>query len=252
MQSSQKLRAILVDDEELARQMLREYLETYPEIEIVAECRSGKEAVRTLNRENPDLVFLDIQMPEYTGFEVLTRLESIPHIIFSTAFDQYALKAFEVNAVDYLLKPYDKARFDQAVRRVLDRVKESAETPDQLLALLKSLQNEHSDVNRFWVREGGRLRPVKHEDIQWIEAMDDYVCLHVARETFLISQTMKEMELRLNPNRFMRIHRSSIVNLDFIKELRPVGDGGYEVTLKDGARLSLSRSQARKLREEIL
>ncbi len=246
------LKTIIVDDEELARQMIREYLYSYPGVEIIAECSAGNEAVATINSLKPDLIFLDIQMPEHTGFEILPRLECVPHIIFSTAFDKYALKAFEVNAVDYLLKPYDKARFDQAIKKVLQRIQSPAQPPDEILSLLNALQRDHHQNDRFWIKDGGLLRPVRHDTIDWVEAMDDYVCLHVGSEQFLVSQTMKELETRLSAKCFMRIHRSTIVNLDRIKELRSMGDSSYQVVLKDGTKLALSRAQAKQLRRQTL
>ncbi|MFQ5633451.1 MAG: LytR/AlgR family response regulator transcription factor, partial [bacterium] len=208
-----KIRAIIVDDEELARQMIKEYLAEFPMVEVVAECESGKSAVKTINALQPDLIFLDIQMPELTGFGVLQKLEHIPIIIFSTAFDKYALQAFEVNAVDYLLKPYDRERFKQAFNRALDRIRNNQPATEQLLALLKHLQSNQSETERFWIKENGSLKPIDLDAIDWIEAMDDYACLHVGREKHLVSQTMQALEARLDAKKFMRIHRSTIVNL---------------------------------------
>lgn len=249
--SKHRIRSVIVDDEALARQMILEYLWDYPQVEVVAECSSGREAVRTVNSMQPELLFLDVQMPELNGFEVLEQLQQIPFVIFSTAYDQYALQAFEVNAVDYLLKPYDRSRFHQAVQRALERIR-NKETASELLALLNSLQVHQGKTQRFWVKESGSLIPVQARDINWVEAMDDYVCLHVGKSKHLVSQTMRELEARLDPKMFMRIHRSTIVNLDRIKELRSIGDGSYRVILKDGTELSLSRGQAKKLRELIL
>lgn len=248
----QKIRAIIVDDEELARQMIGEYLSQYPNIEIIAECANGKQAVKSVNEIEPDLLFLDIQMPEWSGFEVLNRLLSIPFVIFSTAYDKYALKAFEVNAVDYLLKPYDRERFDQAVQRALERIQNKDTASEQILSLLNSLQLEKTDSERLWIKESGSLKPIKMATIDWIEAMDDYACLHVGKTTHLVNQTMRDLEMRLDAKMFMRIHRSSIVNLDRVKELQPTGDGSYQVILKDGAKLSLSRGQAKKLKNLII
>ncbi|RMF58279.1 MAG: DNA-binding response regulator [Calditrichaeota bacterium] len=251
MLNDDKIRAVLVDDEELARKLVREYLSDYPQVEIVAECSSGREAVKRVNALRPDLLFLDIQMPELNGFQVLERLERIPCVIFSTAYDQYAIKAFEVNALDYLLKPYDRERFDEAMQRAFERLR-SRQPAENLVALLQALQAERDAPHRFWVRTAGCLKPLKPEAIDWIEAMDDYACLHVGPERHLVSQTMKELEAKLDPRTFMRIHRSTIVNLDRIKEVRPVGDGSFRVFLKDGTRLSLSRSQAKKLKKYIV
>jgi len=249
----EKVTVIIVDDEELARRMIREYMAPFKSIELLAECATGENAVKTINDLRPDLIFLDIQMPGLTGFEVLTRLDRIPFIIFSTAYDKYALQAFEVNAIDYLLKPYDRSRFEKALKRALERLERKGDgESDRILALLHSLQQETKSSDRFWVKEAGTLHPVRYEEIDWIAAMDDYACLHVGKMNFLVSQTMQDLETILDEKMFMRIHRSTIVNLDRIKELRSMGDGSYEVILKDGTKLSLSRGKAKQLRGMIL
>ncbi len=242
------VRAVIVDDEELARQMIREYLADFPNVEVAAECADGREAVQTIEDLAPDLVFLDIQMPEMSGFEVLKHLQTLPAIVFSTAYDRYALQAFEVNAVDYLLKPYDRKRFREAVSRALERLERRQPVSDEVQALLQSLKAGPREPGRLWVKEGGSLVPIREDRIDWIEAADDYACLHVGNETHLVAQTMTALEARLDPHKFMRIHRSAIVNLDRVREIQAVGDGRYQVILKDGTRLALSRSQAKKLR----
>lgn len=247
-----KVRTIIVDDEDLARQMIKEYLRAHPMVEVVAECSGGEEAVRRVNAMRPDLLFLDIQMPGLTGFEVLEKLDHPPFIIFSTAYDRYALRAFEINAIDYLLKPFDKERFDRALSRAFERMQNKTAASQQILSLLNNLQTAGTDPQRFWIKEKGCLKPIKHEAIDWIEAMDDYACLHVGQTKHLVNQTMRELEARLDEKMFMRIHRSAIVNLDRIKELRPIGDGSYQVILKNNTQLSLSRSQAKKLKELVI
>jgi len=249
---NKKIRTILVDDEDLARQMLQEYLVEFPNIEIVGECDSGKQAVKTINSLQPDLIFLDVQMPELSGFGVLKKLEKIPFVIFSTAYDKYALQAFEVNAVDYLLKPYDRERFNQAVQRVLERMENNAPSNEQIQSLINSIEMDKVDTKRLWIKENGSLMPIKLHKIDWIEAMDDYACLHVGKATHLVNQTMRELEAKLDDKMFMRIHRSTIVNLDSIQELRPLGAGSYQVVLKDRTKLSLSRVQAKKLKELVI
>ncbi|MFQ5638243.1 MAG: LytR/AlgR family response regulator transcription factor [bacterium] len=241
------VRTIIVDDEDLARRMIKEYLDDFPVVEIIAECSSGNDAVQAIKTLQPDLVFLDIQMPELTGFEVLQKLDIIPSVIFSTAFDKYALHAFEVNAVDYLLKPYDRERFQQALNRALDRLQQGSSSA-QVLSILKYLRTTQTDADKFWVKDNGSYKPVAHNEIDWIEAMDDYACLHVGEKTYLVSQTMQRLEARLDDKKFMRIHRSTIVNLERVREIRPEGDGRYQVILKNGTQLALSRSQAKKLR----
>ncbi len=250
--TDEKIRTILVDDEYLARQMSKEYLADYPNIEIIGECNSGKQAVKTINSLQPDLIFLDVQMPELSGFGVLKKLKQIPFVIFSTAYDKYALQAFEVNAVDYLLKPYDRERFNQAVQRVLDRIQNNDTSVEQLKSLIKNIQTDQADTKRLWIKENGSLKPIKLQEIDWIEAMDDYACLHLGKANHLVNQTMRELETILDDKMFMRIHRSTIVNLDSIQQLRPIGDGSYQVILKDGTKLSLSRGQAKKLKGLVI
>ncbi len=247
-----KIRTILVDDEDLARQMLQEYLAHYPNVEIVGECSSGKQAVKTINSLQPDLIFLDVQMPELSGFGVIKKLKKIPFVIFSTAYDKYALQAFEVNAVDYLLKPYDRERFNQAMQRVLERIKNDTPPNEQLRSLINSIQRDQADTQRIWIKENGSLKPIKLQEIDWIEAMDDYACLHVGKANHLVNQTLRELEAKLDAKMFMRIHRSTIVNLDRIQELRPLGTGSYQVVLKDRTKLSLSRGQAKKLKKLVI
>ena len=221
-------------------------------VDIGTECSSGKEAWKTVDALHTDLLFLEIQMPELNGFDVLNRIGKLPFVIFSTAYAKYALKAFDVNAVDYLLKPYDRERFDQSLQRAFERMQNKDTSFEQIQSLLNNLQTNQAEPQRFWIKESGNLKPVKHEDIDWIEAMDDYVCLHVGKTTHLVNQTMRDLESKLDAKKFMRIHRSSIVNLDRIKELQPFGDGSYQVILKDGTKLSLSRSQAKKLKELVI
>lgn len=230
----------------------RNTLADYPNVEIVGECSSGKQAVKTINSLQPDLIFLDVQMPELSGFGVIKKLKKIPFVIFSTAYDKYALQAFEVNAVDYLLKPYDRERFNQAMQRVLERIKNDTPPNKQLRSLINSIQRDQADTQRIWIKENGSLKPIKLQEIDWIEAMDDYACLHVGKANHLVNQTLRELEAKLDAKMFMRIHRSTIVNLDRIQELRPLGTGSYQVVLKDRTKLSLSRGQAKKLKELVI
>lgn len=230
----------------------RNTLADYPNVEIVGECSSGKQAVKTINSLQPDLIFLDVQMPELSGFGVIKKLKKIPSVIFSTAYDKYALQAFEVNAVDYLLKPYDRERFNQAMQRVLERIKNDTPPNEQLRSLINSIQIDQADTQRIWIKENGSLKPIKLQEIDWIEAMDDYACLHVGKANHLVNQTLRELEAKLDAKMFMRIHRSTIVNLDRIQELRPLGTGSYQVVLKDRTKLSLSRGQAKKLKELVI
>jgi two-component system LytT family response regulator len=241
------IRTLIVDDEPLAREKLRVFLENEPDIEVVGESRDGKEALLAIDSLRPDLVFLDIQMPELGGFEVVENIErdSLPQIIFVTAYDQYALKAFEVHALDYLLKPYDRERLQVALdkaRREQDR-KQLGDMHKQLLGLIADLDKQRAQFpDRLVVKTSGRVVFVKVDDIDWVDAAGNYVKLHAGGDSYLLRETMSRLEERLDPKKFLRIHRSTIVNIERIKELQQQFHGDYLVILKSGQRLTLSRS----------
>lgn len=237
-------RAIIVDDEPLARQRIRQMLQGEQDVEVVRECGNGLEAVEAIEDLKPDLVFLDIQMPELDGFGVLEAVgpDQMPATIFITAYDQYAVHAFEVNAVDYLLKPFDKERFQKTLQRVRD-VKGKGEPGAQRMEdLLSEVRKDQPFLERILVKVGDRQALVKVTQVQWVEAEDNYVRLHVEGGSHLLRQTMNSMAQKLDPHQFRRIHRSAIVNLDYIKELQPWSSGDYLVIMRDGTRLTLSRT----------
>lgn len=236
------LRALIVDDEELARQRIRHLLQREPDVEVVGECQNGVEAVKAIEDHAPDLVFLDIQMPELDGFGVIDTVgaERMPATLFVTAYDQHALRAFEVHALDYLLKPFDPERFHGALERARKWCGSGAR-PD-LSGLVEGIRQERPTLDRILVRQGDRHVLVRCAAIQWIEAEDNYVRLHVEGTSFLLRQTMTGILGRLNPDQFRRIHRSAIVNLDFIRELQPWTSGDQLVLMKDGTKLTLSRT----------
>lgn len=248
-----KIRVLVVDDEPLARERLRKLLQSEPETEFIGECADGASAVKTIRSQSPDLIFLDVQMPELDGFGVLSQLgsEKTPAVVFTTAHDQFALRAFEIHAVDYLLKPFDKGRFQTALRRAIDQVRrhQTGDLSQRLSALLADVQSEPKSkyATRIAVKSSGRVVFVKVDDIDWIEAADNYVSLHVGAEEHLHRETMSALEAQLPPAKFMRISRSTIVNVDRIKELQPLFHGEYAVTLRNGAKLTLSRSYRDKL-----
>ncbi|MBC7798537.1 MAG: response regulator transcription factor [Pyrinomonadaceae bacterium] len=251
---NKKFRALIVDDEPLARSIIRRLLDEIPDVEIIGEASNGLEAVVMLDKHNPDLVFLDVQMPEMDGFAALEAIEpeKLPVVIFVTAFDQYALRAFDAHAVDYLLKPFDDERFTKAVTRAKIQINgknsgDAEQTGQQLLDLLKIINAKNSFLERFVVKNVGRVLLVKASDVDWIEAQDNYVSLHVGKTAHLIRETMQNLETRLDPNRFARIHRSTIVNIDSIKELHFDFNGDQTVLLKDGQKLILSRRYRQKL-----
>jgi two-component system LytT family response regulator len=253
--ANKKIKTLIVDDEPLARQNLHVLLKDDPDIEIVGECGSGHEALRIIQAQQPDLLFLDIQMPEMNGFDVLKRidLKRLPAIIFVTAFDQYALKAFEVHALDYLLKPFNDARFEKALRQAKSQVeqREINNLSRKLFALLEDRQDisqadkpeQPAFLTRLMIKSASRVFFLKVDEIDWIEADDYYVKLHTGRKSHLLRETMNELEAKLEPEKFLRIHRSTIVNIDRIKELSPLFNGDYAVILQDGTELKMSRSR---------
>jgi len=258
----EKIRTLIVDDEPLARRNLRLLLEKDPQIEIVEECRNGREAVKAINALSPDLIFLDIQMPELDGFDVLARVgpERIQAIIFVTAFDQYALKAFEVHALDYLLKPFDDERFAFALRRAKAQIeaREINRVSKRLLALLEdreshreSSTSEKNYLTRLMIKGTGRVVLLKVDEVDFIEADGNYAKLHVGRKAHLLREKMHDLEGRLDPAKFVRIHRSVIVNLDRIKEMHPHFNGDYIVVLEDGRQLRLSRTRRENLEARL-
>ncbi len=245
------IRALIVDDESLGRERIRMLLEGERDIEIASESANGTEALRDIQRLAPDLVFLDVQMPELTGFEVLDRLDParMPVIIFVTAYDQYALKAFEVCALDYLLKPFDRERFGRALSRAraeLDRRK-AGQVNERVLKLLSELGQTKKYLEKLMIRDGGRVFFLRADEIDWIEAAGNYVRLHAGKEEYLYRETMTKLEGQLNPERFARIHRSAIVNTERIKELQPWFRGEYVIVLRDNQKLTLSRTYRGRL-----
>jgi two-component system, LytTR family, response regulator len=248
-----KTRTVIVDDEPLARERLSAWLRAVPEIELVAECGDGRQAVQTIRQEKPDLVFLDVQMPELDGFGVLEALGQAmpPAVIFVTAYDQFAVKAFEVHAVDYLLKPFDRDRFLAALRRATDQLQgsQSGSLQEQLAALLAHARAPEKPLARLAVKGDGRVLLIRTTEIDWIEAADNYVVLHVGSQQHLLRETMTAIEGRLDPARFLRISRSAIVNTDQIKELQPLFHGEHVVLLRDGTKLTLSRNYRDKLKD---
>ena len=243
--------ALLIDDEPLARQLLREYLQDFPSITVVGECANGHEAVRAINEQLPDLIFLDIRMPGMDGFEVLEHLTSTPHIIFSTAFGDHAVQAFEANAVDYLLKPYDRNRFARAVQKVMERTATSTEDIDRVIGAMQQMRTPGSYPERIFVRAGRKIAPVLVRDILWIEAEDDYARIHAAGASHLCTLGLRELEERLDPGHFMRVHRSHIVALPAIAHLSSDGEGGYIAVMKDGAKVRVGRTYASKIRQFV-
>jgi two-component system LytT family response regulator len=241
-----KITAVIVDDEELARAVLREYLAGHPDIEIVAECSNGFEAVKTVSELAPDLLFLDIQMPKLNGFEVLELIGPGPAVVFVTAYDQYALRAFEVHAVDYLLKPFTPERLSEALERTRQRMErnEASPVPD----LVKQARASAKPVERVLVKDGSRVHVIPLEKIDYIEAQDDYVGIRAGGKEYLKQDTMTELESLLPPERFIRIHRSYILNIDRLARLEPYAKDSRVAILADGTQLPVSRAGYARLK----
>jgi two-component system LytT family response regulator len=242
-----KLRTVIVDDEELGRDRIQSLLEMQPDVEIVGVCNDGTSAVETIDRTQPDLVFLDVQMPGMDGFEVIENLDSgtLPAVVFVTAHDGHAIRAFEIHALDFLLKPFDQTRFEKALERARTQIgKGQAAGPaidSRIVSLLEELREERKYPERLIVKSSGRVFFVRTEEIDWVEASGNYVKIHTKSEAHLLRESMKNMEAKLDPKTFVRIHRSAIVNIDRIKELEPWFHGEYIVIMRDGTRLTASR-----------
>ena len=245
------IRTLIVDDEPLARERVRKLLEKQSDIEIVGECANGREALAAATEHAPDLIFLDAQMPELDGFGFLEKLSGprMPAVIFVTAHDKFALRAFEVHALDYLLKPFDSERFQKALDRARARLrnKEGDDLNQRVAELLADLRGGARTPDRLAIKTAGRVILLKIDDIDWVEAADNYVSLHVGNESHLHRETMSTLETKLPADKFMRISRSTIVNVERVKELQPLFHGEYSVILRNGTRLTLSRSYRDKL-----
>ena len=256
------IRTLIVDDEPEARRGLRILLEKDEDITLIGECRDGQEAYEAIISQKPDLVLLDVQMPDLNGFDLLKQLDSevIPVIIFVTAYDQYSLKAFDVHAVDYLLKPFTNRRFHEALDQAKQKIrsqKDLTTLTERMNALLahfeeqpvRSQQSIPPYLQRVAVKEGERITFLNVENIDWIEAADNYICLHVGTKTYLLRSKLSDIEKQLDPNHFLRIHRSRIVNIDRIREMLPLGSGDCVLILKDGTELTSSRTYRDKRRQ---
>ena len=250
------IRALIVDDEPLARERVRTLLAGEADIELVGECGDGAEAVAAIERLTPDLLFLDVQMPEVDGFEVLEALPGprLPAVIFITAYDRYALRAFDVHALDYLLKPFDRERFGLALDRArteLARPEAGVSVTRRVLELLESFRSERRHAARLVVRESGRVFFLRAAEIDWIEAVGNYARLHVGPRSHLLRETMKALESRLDPEQFVRIHRSRIANVERIRQLESSRRGDYVVVLSDGTHLASGRGYTERLQRLI-
>ena len=247
------IRTLIVDDESLARERIRDMLASDPSIEIVAECANGEEAIDAIQQYSPDLVFLDVEMPGIDGFGVLEALppEQTPTVVFVTAYDQYAVRAFEVYALDYLLKPFDQERFDKALKRVKNQLasEKSDALSERILRAIEDIKTKPVHLERLVIKMNGHVFFMKAEEIDWLEAEGNYVRLHSGKESYLLRDTISALESQLDPKKFIRVHRSAIVNVDRISELQPWFHGEYRIVLREGVQLTLSRTYREKLHE---
>ena len=250
-----KIRALVVDDERLAREKIERLLDGEPDIEIIGSCANGLEAISFIEDHRPNLVLLDIEMPVVDGFEVLRHISSelMPIFIFITAYSEFGVKAFEVNALDYLLKPFDKTRLLSAVAKVRAQLDSSAysDREERILSMLEGLDTAKDFAERLVVKNTGRMLLIKTKEVDWIEAAGNYVKLHIGQSAYMLRETMKKLEHKLNPEKFVRIHRSTLVNIDRITELHPLFSGDYSVVLEDKTELSMSRYYQKSLRKLI-
>ena len=245
------IKTIIIDDEELARKVIVRYLQKHPEVEIVEECENGFSGLKAINEKNPDLVFLDIQMPKINGFEMLEVLEEKPLIIFSTAHDEFAIKAFEHNALDYLLKPYSQKRFSEAVNRAVERIVTGKSQSMELEKL--SIENDNYDdfLRRIVIKDGSRVNVIPVDDILLLEAAGDYVEIYTAGKKYLKQKSLTFFENRLDTDQFIRVHRSSIVAVSEISKLEPYSKDSYVLILKNGKEVNVSRTGMEVLKKKL-
>jgi two-component system LytT family response regulator len=241
------IKAILIDDEPLARSIVKEYLQAYPEIDVLQECNDGFEGIKAITQHKPDLIFLDIQMPKINGFEMLELIEQPPAVIFTTAFDEYAMKAFETHAIDYLLKPFSKERFEKALQKWYQQRQEPVSKNSQATLLQEDIR-QPEERNRIVVKEGGNIRIIPVHEIQYVEAYDDYVKIYTQKEMFLKKKTMSFYEQSLNADQFVRVHRSYIIQLTQLTRIEPLEKDSHVALLKSGVRIPLSKSGYAKLK----
>jgi len=243
------MRILVVDDEQPARERLKRLLTDIEGVELIGEAEDGPQAVELIEREQPDLVLLDIQMPGLDGFGVIDALDESPPIVFVTAYDEYAIRAFEVNALDYLLKPFSRERLEQALRRAQEELAEEQDFASRLAPLLESLSSRGHYLTRLAVRDHDRIRVLTVDEADWFGVENEQTFVHIGSEAYPIRRTLADLEARLDPARFFRAHRSAIVNLDRVKEIVPWFKGSHKLRLTTGAEVDLSRARARALRK---
>ena len=244
------IKAIIIDDEPLARSIVREYIKSFPQISVMQECGDGFEGIKAIQQFKPELIFLDIQMPKINGFEMLELVEDPPAVIFTTAFDQFAIKAFESHAVDYLLKPFNKERFDKAIQKWLDQQQTPAAIP-QTQSLLEMAAETPAQNSRVVVKTAGKIKIIPVDDVHYLEAADDYVKIHTRAGSFLKNKTMSYFEKVLDPSQFVRTHRSFILNVQQVTRIDPFEKDSHICILQSGAQVPVSKTGYTKLKEVL-
>lgn len=245
------IRTIIIDDEPLAIQIIKEYLTEFNDIEVIGTCQNGFDGLKAINELNPDLVFLDIQMPKLTGFEMLELLDNPPLIVFTTAYEEFALKAFEKNATDYLLKPFAKNRFSQAIEKVKKQFVEKENTKQSYQPLLENVTNDVEELDRIVVKESGKIYILPTNDVYFIQAADDYVVINTEKKEYVKNATMKFYEQKLSSKSFVRVHRSSIININFIKEIQAYNKETHSVIMANGKSVKTSRQGSAALKKVL-
>nr|NQU90910.1 LytTR family transcriptional regulator DNA-binding domain-containing protein [Bacteroidota bacterium] len=251
MNTEKQVKAIIIDDEELARKVIIKYLDDHDNIKIMEECENGFSGLKAINNHIPDIIFLDIQMPKINGFELLEILDEKPVIIFSTAHDDYAIKAFEHSAVDYLLKPYSKKRFDEALKKALERIGQKNQGDDHLMGLKREIEQAEQPLQRIVVKSGNQVDVIPVNEIEYIQSADDYVEIFTGAKRFLKQKPLKYFELNLDPELFIRVHRSYIVAVDQITKLEPYSKDSFVLILKNGTEITVSKSGLQNLRSRL-
>lgn len=246
-----RISAIIIEDEKPAREVVKKYISENHRIDLIGEYDNGFSGLKAIQELNPDVIFLDVQMPKLTGFEMIELLEEKPEIIFTTAYDQYAIKAFEQNAVDYLLKPFSMERFEESLDKLFSRMENRDPGDNQIEKIRKHLEESDEVIHRVVIKKSGKIHVISTADINYLEAQDDYVMLYTANERFLKQQTMKYFEKHLDSDQFIRVHRSYIVNVQRIERIEPYEKTNYIIILKDGNKIPVSRSGMQVMKEKL-
>lgn len=246
-----QIKAIIIEDELPARDLVKKYLEDFESIQLMGDYDNGFDGLKAINELKPDAVFLDVQMPKLTGFEILELLDYLPEIIFTTAYDQYAIRAFEQNAVDYLLKPFSRERFAEAIKRLQSRMESRSESNPGIEKIRKHFEESDEILHRVVIKKGGKIHVISTDAILYLEAQDDYVMIYTREGKFLKQQTMKFFDNHLHPEQFFRVHRSYIVNIQSIERIEPYEKTNFILILKDGSKVPVSRSGMQQLKQNL-